>query len=135
MSGRLIFLSWITRDMLRAEPEARFVFGDNVLRVGLGGQAGSMRGEANAIGVATKRTPGMSDADFFSDENAADLSVIDADIDKVAAALTEGRTIYVPRDGLGTGLSDLPTRAPNLHQHIINRFRALAGDNFQWENS
>ena len=134
MSGRLIFLSWITRDMVHAAPEARFVFGDNVLRVGLGGQAGSMRGEPNAIGVATKRAPGMSDADFFSDDNAADLAVIDGDIDKIAAALADGRTIYVPRDGLGTGLSELPTRAPNLHQHIINRFRALAGDDFPWEN-
>jgi len=134
MNGRIVFLKWITRDMVRAEPEARFVFGDNTLRVGFGGQAASMRGEPNSIGVATKRAPGMSNAEFFSDDNAADLAVIDADIDKVAAGLAEGRTIYVPLDGLGTGLSELPTRAPKLHHHIIARFAELAGDDFPWKD-
>lgn len=134
MTGRIIFLDWITRNMLRAEPDARFVFGDNCQRVGLGGQAGAMRGEPNAIGVATKRAPGGMSFDYFEDGNAADLAVIDADIDKVVAAQIEGRTIYLPRDGLGAGLSELPARAPGLHQHIIERFRALvpAGDAFPW---
>lgn len=132
MSGRIVFDHWITREDLRANPDHRFVFGDNVQRIGLGGQAGAMRGEPNAIGVATKRAPGMSDGDFFEDGNAADLAVIDEDIDKVVAALLEGRTVHIPRDGLGTGLSQLPERAPLLHQHIINRFRALSGADFPW---
>ena len=132
MAGQIITLAWITRDMLHAEPEARFVFGDNTDRVGLGGQAGSMRGEPNAIGVATKRHPGRMPADFFSDDSPSALRWVDADIDKVAEALAEGRTVYVPRDGLGTGLSELPTRAPKLHQHIVSRFRALANDKTLW---
>jgi len=134
VSGRIVFVKWITRDMVRAEPDARFVFGDNTRRMGLGGQAGAMRGEPNAIGVATKRAPGGMSMDYFEAGNSADLAVIDADIDRVVAALLEGRTVYVPRDGLGTGLSELPTRAPELHQHIINRFRALvpAGADFPW---
>lgn len=52
------YLAWITRDMLRKEPEARFVFGDNAYRKGFGGQAKEMRGEPNALGVATKWYPG-----------------------------------------------------------------------------
>lgn len=35
----------ITRAMLRAEPEKLFVFGDNFVRTGFGGQAKEMRGE------------------------------------------------------------------------------------------
>lgn len=130
------FLRWITRDMVRAEPDARFVFGDNMLRVGMGGQAGAMRGEPNAIGVATKAAPGMSNGDFFRDDDACARDAVDADIDRVIAAHLEGRTIYLPADGLGTGLSELPTRAPALHQHIINRFRALVSDDaeFPWGN-
>lgn len=134
MSGKVVFLGWITRDMLRAEPDARFVFGDNTIRIGMGGQAGAMRGEPNAIGVATKREPGMSDKDFFADDNADDQRIVDKDIDRVVSAWFEGRTIYLPRDGIGTGLSELPARAPKLHQHIINRFRALVADDadFPW---
>lgn len=132
MTGALHFVPWITREMVRSHPDARFVFGDNVARVAFGGQAASMRGEPNAIGVATKRRPGNRTEDFFQDEAVDDLSVINADIDLVADALADGRTVYAPKDGLGTGLSELPTRAPKLHQHIIDRFRALAGDDFPW---
>lgn len=136
MTGKVQFEKWITRDMLRANPDARFIFGDNTQRVGMGGQAGAMRGEPNAIGVATKRAPGMSDGDFFADDNADDAKVVDDDIDRVIAAWIEGRAIVLPLDGIGTGLSELPRRAPKLHQHIINRFRALVADdaNFSWGN-
>ena len=134
MTGKIVFLNWITRDMLRAEPGARFVFGDNTKRVGLGGQAGAMRGEPNAIGVATKWAPGGGDADFFRDDDFDALYAVDADIDEVVAAVADGRTVYVPRDGLGTGLSELPTRAPKLHRHIVDRFAAMVpyGDEFPW---
>lgn len=121
MSGKIVYLDWITRDMLRAEPDARFVFGDNLDRVGMGGQAGAMRGEPNAIGVATKRHPGSRDGDFFADEIAADLEAVNADLGKVEQALAEGRVVYIPKDGLGTGLSELPTRAPKLHRHIVDQ--------------
>lgn len=125
MTGQITYLDWITRDMVRAEPEARFVFGDNIARAGFGGQAAAMRDEPNSIGVATKRFPGADEGDFFSDLDADAWAVIEDDIDQVAAALAEGRAVYVPRDGLGTGLSELPTRAPGLHRYIIERFRVL----------
>jgi hypothetical protein len=93
-----------------------------------------MRDEPNAIGVATKWFPGGGVDQYFSDGDPAAVQIVDDDIDLVAAALAEGCTVYVPRDGLGTGLSQLPTKAPKLHQHIIDRFRALvpAGDEFPW---
>lgn len=129
----IVFKAWINRADLRAEPEARFVFGDNTFRESYGGQAAAMRDEPNAIGVATKWFPG-GDGQFFADGDHAARQIVDDDIDLVVAALAEGRTVYVPTDGLGTGLSELPRRAPELHQHIIDRFRALvpAGDDFPW---
>lgn len=136
MSGKIVFLAWITRTYVRATPDARFVFGDNSIRDGYGGQAASMRDEPNAIGIATKWFPGGGAEQFFADDDAAALKLVDDDIDVVVAALIEGRTVYLPRDGLGTGLSELPTRAPKLHQHIVDRFRAMvpAGDAFPWGN-
>lgn len=134
VAGKIVFAQWIERDMVRAAPEARFVFGDNVARIGYGGQAAAMRNEPNAIGVATKRYPSIAAYDYFSDDEPSDRRIVDADIDRVAAALAEGRIIFVPRDGLGTGLSELPQRAPKLHQHIVERFRAMvpAGLEFPW---
>ncbi len=86
MPGRIVFLDWITRDMVRAEPDARFVFGDNVEREGFGGQAAAMRGEPNAIGVATKWSTGGAEHDYYASgdalapaasESAAILNVIE----------------------------------------------------------
>jgi hypothetical protein len=136
MSGQIEYRSWITRDMLQADPEARFVFGDNSKRVGLGGQAASMRGEPNAIGVQTKRAPGMADGDFFSPFSVvgtSDFNGIMLDLGGVVRALEEGRTVYVPRDGLGTGLSQLPIRAPAIANLITAFFRACPGEPCPWE--
>lgn len=128
MTGRIVFVDWITRNMVQAQPEARFVFGDNLERFGLGGQAASMRGEPNAIGVATKRRPGARADDYFSDGERGVLAAIDADIDRVVSAIGEGRVVFVPADGLGIGLSELPTRAPAIYRHIVRRFHEIAAD-------
>ena len=124
----VIYLPWITRDMLRAEPKARFVFGDNRLRIGLGGQAGAMRGEPNAIGVATLHAPGRPYDPGCPDA----LQAIAADLDKVARALCEGRKVYVSSEGLGTGLARLPQSAPALHALIVAFFRAAPGEPCPW---
>lgn len=116
--------------MLRAEPEKIFVFGDNVLRVGLGGQAGEMRGEPNAIGIATLRAPGR----FYQPGDAEDLDCVTADLARVALALAEGRTVVVPTDGLGTGLARLPEKAPSLHRLIVAFFRAAPGEPCPWKD-
>jgi hypothetical protein len=132
VSGRVVYLDWITRERVRSEPEAFFVFGDNAERVGMGGQAGAMRGEPNAIGVATKWSPsGMPEA-FFSDSDPLCLAIVEADLDHVDDAVRKGRVVYVPRDGLGTGLSELPSRAPSILQHINARFRAMPGEPCPW---
>ena len=127
MTGRLVFVKRITRDMLRAEPEARFVFGDNVARKGMGGQAKEMRGEPNAIGVATKVYPGVRDNDYFYDDDEFDSKhVVELDLGCVKQALQEGRTVYFPADGIGTGLSELPKRAPKLHAYITDYIANLS---------
>ncbi|TPN44907.1 hypothetical protein [Mesorhizobium sp. B1-1-7] len=124
------YLSWITRDMLQAEPRARFVFGDNAERVGLGGQAASMRGEPNAIGVATLYAPGHY---YRADDPLALATVVD-DLGDVALALNRGLTVYVPTDGLGTGLARLPENAPALHRLIVAFFRAAPGEPCPWKD-
>ncbi len=114
-------MDWITRQDLRGNPEAVFVFGDNVERRGYGGQAAAMRGEPNAIGVATKWKPSMSAAAFFDDSIECQVAVMQ-DLKKVQDALDAGKTVYVPKDGIGTGLSRLFATAPNLDRFIKRWF-------------
>ena len=128
MTGRLVFVKRITRDMLRAEPEARFVFGDNVARKGMGGQAKEMRGEPNAIGVVTKWGPSMVPGVFFSDDDHDATEHVGSDLLDVAHALSVGRTVYFPADGIGTGLSELPKRAPKLHAKIGEYIARLSAE-------
>jgi hypothetical protein len=132
VSGKVKYLPWITRNMLRAEPESIFVFGDNFKRVGMGGQAGAMRGESNALGVATKNAPGCSDADYFSG-SPKEAEMLLNELSVVVHALADGRTVYVPADGLGTGLSELPKRAPALANLITAFFQACPGEPCPWE--
>lgn len=114
---------WITRAMLQEAPEARFVFGDNIARIGFGGQAGIMRGEPNAIGIATLYAPGEP----FRPRCPVAIEAVLGDLRNVATALREGRTVFVPSAGVGTGIADLPSHAPDLHRLICAFFRAAAG--------
>lgn len=123
------YLKWITRDMLRSEPEAVFVFGDNRARVGFGGQAKEMRGEPNALGVATLHAPG----NFYRDGDPKALLAVVFDLRQVAFFLAQGRTVYVPFDGLGTGLARLPESYPSLHSLIVAFFRAAPGELCHWK--
>ncbi len=106
----------ITRDMLRAGLEELFVFGDNLQRRGLDGQAKEMRGEPNAVGIPTKRRPLMSDDAFLSDEDCYTWSIA-CGVD-VIRLLTFNGTIIWPKAGSGTGLAELPNRAPRIWQAI-----------------
>jgi hypothetical protein len=129
MTGRVTYLSWITRDMLQADPEARFVFGDNAERWGLGGQAKEMRGEPNAIGVATLWSPGS----FYAAGDINSVRVVIRDLHQVGVALVEGRKVIVPTDGLGTGLARLAENAPAIANLITAFFHACPGDACPWE--
>jgi hypothetical protein len=135
--GRLLRPTMVYRWMLRQHPDITFVFGDNVLRVGMGGQAKEMRGEPNALGIPTKYSPGMGEQDFFSDRNAARIVklYILAPMLRLMRELQAGRDVAFPADGIGTGLSQLPTRAPqinNLIQAFVLDLTAQSNENKSW---
>jgi hypothetical protein len=130
----LVFQHRIYRKDLQANPDVLYVFGDNVVRAGLGGQAGEMRGEPNALGIATKNTPSSGPGAFFSDEDYPELrQIIENDFRPVFSALSEGRIVVLPSDGIGTGLSDMPARCPVLFAYVtrcLEKAKRIA-DNYQ----
>lgn len=132
MNGQVRYLAWMDRSLLRANPEQLYLFGDNFLRRGLGGQAKHMRGEPNAIGIATKYAPSRNQPDYFHDGDVHALEIITKDLNLVSSMLYRGFIINVPRDGLGTGRSEMPQRAPLLHALIVSFFKACPGETCPW---
>lgn len=116
-------------------PKHLFVFGDNTLRVGKGGQA-QIRDCRNAIGIATKKSPGMKETDFFDDkELVINQKIILEDIEKIIQKFNGGdfNGIVFPGNGLGTGLAELPKRAPKTNQILLNALYVkfgLNGENY-----
>jgi hypothetical protein len=120
LKGKIIYQSRIYRRDLQANPDVIYVFGDNSMRYGMGGQAGEMRGEPNAVGIATKWDIRGKDSDYYSDANFAGCTEqIREDWKPVYEFLQRpGSIVIVPMDGLGTGLSELPTRAPRVYRYL-----------------
>lgn len=108
-------------ELCRRYRKTMFVFGDNCLRAGKGGQA-IIRDEPNAAGVATKRHPG----EFMSD-TVADIGVICEDLSRIESEMKRGvpHVIHVTKEGrisLGCGLAELPYRAPLAYALIEKWF-------------
>lgn len=113
----------ITREDIRRNRSTHiYVFGDNLERRGLGGQAAVARGEPNAFGVPTKREPSMSPTAFFSDD--AYTENCNAILHAVNHIPDDGRVIVI-MPGIGTGLSQLPQRAPRTYAFLVEALATL----------
>lgn len=122
----IVYQSRIYRADLVANPDVLYLFGDNLQRVGMGGQAGEMRGEPNAVGIATKKAPSSGEFDFFSDyEYGENVASIIHDYERAREHDYHGGIVICPLDGLGTGLSDMPNRCPKTFDFL--RRRGLGG--------
>ena len=122
----LIFQDRLDGADLRAHPERLFLFGDNEQRSGLGGQARCCREHPNAVGIATKRAPSRAPDAYWSDADFARVTaIIDADLEPAFAHARGGGAVVCPSAGLGTGLSELPTRAPRVFAHLRQRLVEL----------
>jgi hypothetical protein len=120
---------WMDRDMAQSHPNAVFLYGDNMARTGRGGQAKYLRDEPNALGVPTKWRPSRNDPDYFTNDTFSNTRVMEAiskAFDEAEAALKAGKDVYMSEGGIGTGLAELPTRAPLLFHYIEERLTDLA---------
>jgi len=127
--GQVIKQKIIKRADVRAHRDVFYVFGDNMARCGLGGQAAEMRGEPNTIGIPTKWTPRQ----YFSDLDAKNVIVCDAigsAFCRIEEALAAGHDVIWPEDGIGTGLADLERRAPKVWAMLENCIDRLMAHNY-----
>jgi len=122
----IIFQHRVYRVDLQNNPDVLYLFGDNDERTGYGGQAGEMRDEENAVGVRTKWSPGARPSDYFRDRDFDKVSeMIHVDLERAKEHLGNGGVLVIPADGLGTGLSQLPQRAPRINAFLVEELEKL----------
>jgi len=115
---KIEYQKFIRREDLRENPDKVYLFGDNTIHVGYGGQAGEMRGEANAIGIPTLKEPGV----FFTDNEFETNKQL---IDEAFRQLPSDKTVVIPSDGLGTGIARLDRVAPRTFKYLIKKIEEL----------
>ncbi len=124
----VIFQKIIKREDLRRNYASGYpilyVFGDNIKRVGFGGQAAEMRGEPNAVGVATLYAPGIP----FTEDVASIYSqkrVLDTDMKPLFDHVKGGGIVIWPADGIGTGLARMQICSPTTFEYLEEKLAAL----------
>jgi len=122
------YKSFITREYIREHPEKIFLFGDDLLHKGYGGQAKEMRGEPNSFGIPTKKNPTMNSSAFFTDnEFLENARVIDESFVNIRTKIPEFNlkkdVVVIPKAGIGTGFAKLQEKAPMTYGFLLGRLK------------
>lgn len=135
INGNFILQKMIYRSDLSQNPDKIYVFGDNMIAQGYGGQAKEMRGMINSLGIPTKWSPSNNESAFFRDKDFDKVGhLINFLFTKLEEHIIIGRDVVYPLDGIGTGLSRLPETAPRIdllikhHENELKRKYSVAID-------
>lgn len=109
---------WFSVEQCNDNPRNLYVFGDNLKRIGKGGQA-QIRDCKNSYGIATKRNPSMDENAFFSDRY-DEYTHLSFDLKQLIAICKVNKydIIIFPYDGLGTGLARMNETSPKLFENM-----------------
>jgi hypothetical protein len=117
----ILYQKLISRVDLKNNPTTLYVFGDNIVRVGFGGQAAEMRGEPNAVGIPTKLSPNQ----FFSNSESDLKRFLDHSEESFSRLKGHSGITIFPSDGIGTGLARLRIKAPKIADLLKERLLEL----------
>jgi len=118
----IIFQKFIYREDLKNNQGVTYLFGDNDVRRGRGGQAKEMRGESNALGIRVKKAPQTDKKAYYTDkEYQKNIKKIDEDLQNVELVLERDGVVIIPTDGMGTGLARLKEFAPKTLVYLQKR--------------
>lgn len=128
--GVVLYSGRLTPELCDEFPDYTFVFGDNLLGFGMGGQA-IIRGKRNAFGVPTKRKPSMAAGSFFEEGNSADLDKVLQKLKILWLKLANNTTVVIPVNdkgevSLGLERAELPIRAPSIYETITRHVSEMA---------
>lgn len=121
----LLFKGFWTPSDVRFYSDYMFIFGDNDVQRGKKGQA-IIRDEPNAFGVPTKKRPSFdSDAYYTDAELERNKSKIDRAFFVIMTERSKYKGIFLPENGLGTGLAKLQQKAPLTLKYIEEKISSL----------
>lgn len=109
---------WTVADV-KKHTNALFVYGDNDIHRGKGGQA-IIRDLPNTVGIPTKKYPSNHPSSFYTDqEYVKNLIKISNAINNIIDKSINYKYVVLPEDGFGTGLAQLPTKAPKTFSFLV----------------
>ena len=121
----VIFKGYWTISDVKKNSNALFVYGDNDVHIGKGGQA-IIRDLPNTIGIPTKKYPSNKPSSFYTDsEYISNIVRITDAINKIIDRSIKYKYVVLPEDGFGTGLAQLPTKAPRTFAFLVNAIEDL----------
>jgi hypothetical protein len=117
-------IEWFSNAQCDENPKYLYVFGDNLISSGCGGQA-IIRYKSNSFGIPTKRLPSMKANAFFSDQQDEINAVLDK-LDELYTILLSNKYDFIifPADGLGTGLAKMKQFSPIIF-NLMNTYILL----------
>ena len=124
-------MDMFTEEIVKANPNKLFIFGDNMLRYGKGGQA-IIRDLPNTLGIVTKREPRTGKSAYFSDAE-DEMDVLLQDIRKLwlISRCNTFTHIVFPTKGLGTGRAHMKSKSPILYKMMKNKLATYFNYTFE----
>jgi hypothetical protein len=120
-----IFRGYWTEADVKRHTNCLFVYGDNDVGKGRGGQA-IIRDLANTTGIPTKKYPSNTASAFYTDAELAENKIkIQNAINKIIELAPKYKFVILPADGFGTGLADLPRLAPKTFEYLVQSVNKL----------
>jgi len=111
--------NWTIED-IRNNRDHLFIFGDNDLMAGKGGQS-IIRDESNTAGIPAKKRPKNDNTSFYTDLEAwGNENKIKSAINKIIEKSINFSVLVLPISGIGTGLAKLREKAPKTFK-ILTR--------------
>lgn len=110
---------WTIEDVTTSRNKI-FIYGDNDMQIGLGGQA-VIRNESNTLVIRTKKSSDIQNDAYYTDSEFEDnKKKILRDIKKISDELLFGAIIVFSDSGYGTGLAKLKEKAPNTYKFLCD---------------
>lgn len=124
-------MDMFTEELVKNNPNKLFVFGDNMLRYGKGGQA-IIRDLPNTLGIVTKRAPKTGKTAYFSDAD-DEMDTMLQDIRKLhlISKCNVFTHIVFPSKGIGTGMAHMKSKSPMLYKMMKHRLETYFNYTFE----
>lgn len=114
-----------TQDIVSRDKDSLYIYGDNDIGKGVRGQA-VIRYLPNTLGIPTKKMPNNRQSSFYTDSELEQnkKNIINA-IEKIKTASINYSAVVFPKDGFGTGLAMLKTKAPKTFDFVETQVELL----------